>query len=41
MATDITFISKIFKSYPIDSIIILPNSPNYTVVDVTISPEKQ
>jgi len=32
--SDITSIGKIFKSYPIDSILLLPNSPHFTVADV-------
>jgi hypothetical protein len=31
---DITSIGKIFKSYPIDSILLLPNSPHFIVADV-------
>jgi PAS domain S-box-containing protein len=31
---DNTSIGKIFKSYPIDSILLLPNSPHFTVADV-------
>lgn len=31
---DITKLGKFFKSYPIDSIIILPNSPDFTIIDV-------
>ena len=31
---DIINLGKIFKSYPIDSILLLPNSPHFTVADV-------
>ncbi len=34
LMADIIKVGKIFKSYPIDSILLLPNSPHFTIADV-------